>query len=306
MKLLTVLVGLAFLLGTVSSVRAGCPGTCGSSPLYPRTAVKTKENQPPADGPELIPFSVLSAARKAAYKERKRSTGKHYDVLPPVVLRPERIQWVKISATDVNRIVCSSGKITDVFYSAEKGVKVETAGHEAYLKLQVKVLPEGKVEYSSVPTEVYVVCGGNTYGFIGRPYRIPSRTIYLVNPAADASKNVQLYAGDIDKAVVSILKKVFSDQVPLGWERMDPVPIARNPLPDIHLCETARYRITGIGITVRVLTVTAKRGTRLMEKDLLRPEITVNPLAISVEKSSLHASESTRAVIIEKVPEVQS
>jgi len=304
MRSCAVIVGLAFLLGAVSSVWAGCPGTCGSSPLYMRTAVKTKK-QPPVE-PELIPFSVVSAARKASYKERKRSIGKHYDVLPPVVLRPERIQWVKISATDVNRIVCSSGKITDVFYSAEKGVKVETAGHEAYLKLQVKVLPNGKVEYSTVPTEVYIVCGGNTYGFIGRPYRIPSRTIYLVNPAADATRNTELYAGDVDKAVVLILKKVFSDRIPPSWERRDPLPIKKNPLPGIRLRETARYRITGVGITVRVLTVTAKRGTRLLEKDLLRPEITVNPVAISIEKTSLHASESTRAVIIEKVPEVQS
>ena len=95
--------------------------------------------------------------------------------------------------------------------------------------------------------------------------------------------------------MVSILKKVFSDRVPPGWERVDPVPIMKNPLPDVRLRETARYRITGIGITVRLLIVTAKREIRLMEKDLLRPEITVNPVAISIEKTGLHASESTRA-----------
>jgi len=305
MRWLPVIVCLV-LLSAASLVRAGCPGTCGAAPLPLKTSPGAEKNQSTAAGQELIPFSVVSAAREASYKEKKRSAGKHYDILPPVVLRPERIQWVKISATDVNRIVCASGKITDVFYSAEKGVKVETAGHEAYLKLQVKVLPDGKVEYSSVPTEVYITCGGNTYGFIGRPYRIPSRTIYLVNPAADASKNAELYAGDVDRAVVSILKKVFSDQIPPGWERRDPLPIGKNPLPDVRLRETARYRITGIGITVRVLTVTAKRGTKLLEKDLLHPEITVNPVAISIEKTNLHASETTRAVIIEKVPEVRS
>jgi len=172
MRWLPVIVLLLFLFETVP-VRAGCPGTCGVSPFPTRNTPKTTKNRPNDVGPELIPFSVMSAARKASYMERKRSAGKHYDVLPPVVLRPERIQWVRISATDVNRIVCSSGKITDVFYSAEKGVKVETAGHEAYLKLQVKILPDGKVEYSSIPTEVYIVCGGNTYGFIGRPYASP-------------------------------------------------------------------------------------------------------------------------------------
>ncbi|AEH45787.1 hypothetical protein Thein_1932 [Thermodesulfatator indicus DSM 15286] len=292
---------MIFLALPVSSF-AVCPG--GTCTPVTQGPAKTAEDQSDTVS-KIIPFSVIKAAQKAYYREKKRTAGKSYDVLPPVILRPERIQWIKISSTDVNRIVCTNGKITDVFYSVEKGIKVQTAGHEAYLKLQVKVLPDGKVEYSSIPTEVYVVCGGNTYGFIGRPYRIPSRTIYLVNPAADAAKNAELYAGDIDKAVVSILKKVFSDRIPPGWEKVDPVIMGKS-FSNIRLRELARYRITGIGITVRVLTITAKQKTRVLEKDLLRSDITVNPIAISLEKTNLSPSETTRAVIIEKIPEVQS
>ena len=298
-----ILILFGFLL-LLSPVYAACPGNVCADASGP-SGPAAHDRKTGTDESVLIPFSVLTAAKEASEAERKRTAGKNYDVPPPVVLRPERIQWVRISATDVNRIVCTGGRITDVFYSAEKGVKVEVAGHEAYLKLQVKVHPDGRVEYSSIPTEVYVICAGNTYGFIGRPRRIPSRTIYLVNPAAGAERNAEIYAGDVDRAVVKILREVFLDRIPPGWEREKP-GVLKSPIFGVEMDETARYRIPGVGIVVRVLTLRARSDLSISERDLLHPEITVNPVAISLEKTRLHASESVRAVIIEKIPEVRS
>ena len=281
---------------------AVCPNNvCTADP----SELAGNEKETYTEETSLVPFSVLRSAKSASEAERKRTAGKNYDAPPPVVLRPERVQWVRISATDVNRIVCTGGRITDVFYSAEKGVKVEIAGHEAYLKLQVKVHPDGRVEYSSIPTEVYIICAGNTYGFIGRPKRIPSRVIYLINPAAGAEKNARIYAGDVDRAVVRILREVFLDRIPPGWDRRYPQPV-KSPLPGLEISEIARYRIPGVGIVVRVLAIRARESVSLSEKDLLHPEITVNPVAISLEKTRLHGSETVRAVIIERLPEVRS
>ena len=86
----------------------------------------------------------------------------------PVEVHPERTVWVELSNTDLNRVVCSNGDISDVLFSQEKGIKVKTAGSDAYIKFMIQAAqtPDEKPERVNVPSEFYLVCAGETYSFI--------------------------------------------------------------------------------------------------------------------------------------------
>ncbi len=249
-----------------------------------------------------IPPTVQKAARQAL---RHSKPNYRYDVQSPVTLFPERVIWVRISATDANRIVCTSGRIVpeDVVTSKEKGVVIEVAknGYEAYLKLRARQdVATGKLEYPSVPVDVYVSCGGETYGFIGRPKKIPSRTIYLVSPSKNIDRGREsLKSTEVDRAVVEIWKHVLRNDIPSAWEEVRPRDISVR-VGGVLVRGQRSWRIPGVGVLVRELSVSATRQVRLRETDFLRSSLTINPFALLVEKPVLAPGERTRAIVLEK------
>ncbi len=229
----------------------------------------------------------------------------------PVEVHPEKTVWVELSNSDLNRVVCSNGEITDVLFSQEKGIRVKTAGSDAYIKfmMQTGTTPDDRPETVSVPAEFYLVCAGETFSFIGKPEPVPSRTIYLVSERAGIEEGKDSFQSDpFDQAVTRIIRTIFLDVLPPSWNlqrasgfRRLVVPTSRGTL---DLQEIGGWHIPGIGVTARLFQVQEieKREMQVMEKDLLFPEITTNPMAISLEDNLLSPSMPvTRAVILERL-----
>jgi len=263
--------------------------------------------------------SAATATRVDSKKKRKKtSPPKGIEVAEkiasqPVEVYPEKTVWIKLSNTDVNRVVCPAGPITYIFSSKEKGVITEIKEDEAYLKFNVKLNPNtGKPSYVWRPTEFHIRCAGQTYSFIGQPVMIRSRTIYLVSQRAKAAPDEQILKKDsLDSAIVAVVRAVFTGKVPPSWDTANPPegqPGALQPVSitktfedtTVRIKEKARWRIPGVPVIVRLFTLEPDSRVQVNEKLLLDPSITKNPVAISILDHVVASGRSTAAVIIER------
>ena len=228
----------------------------------------------------------------------------------PAEVHPEKTVYVELSNTDLNRVVCTGGEISDVLFSREKGIRVKTTGNDAFIKfmLQTGEKPGDRPETVSVPAEFYLVCAGETYSFIGKPEPVPSRTIYLVSQKANLQAGQENFqSSPFDQAVTRIIRTIFLGSIPSSWN-IEQRPFRRLVIPTrrgtLDLQETQAWRIPGAGVTARLFHVQGveKGEMQVLERDLLYPEITTNPIAVSIEDNLLSpAMPATRAVILERV-----
>ena len=275
-----------------------------------KTCTKTRETQiknsvkypaPPAS-------AVPRRTEQKLYKEfplRKIQTADRIASYP-VIVYPEKTVWLRLSNTDVNRIVCAKGEITYVFTSQEKGVVTEIKGDELYVKFKALLDSEtGSIKRIKTPTEFYIRCAGETYSFIARPRAIPSRSIYLESRKhlAKPSENI-LNKMSLDSAVAEVVRSVFLSRIPPSWQKKRNFTPLRVTLHtgtfSVRIIETAAYRIPGVPVLVRLFQLSSKSRIQLSEKLLLNPSITRNPLAISILDHVLTPT-GTPAVIIERI-----
>ncbi len=215
-------------------------------------------------------------------------------VVPPEVATP-----VYLSSSDINRIVCPS-YIKDVIYSKEKGLTVKIEGQNAFVKFLVT--KEGdKDEYSTTPTELYVLCGKETYNLIALPKRIPSRTITLSGGDRKASKNTSFFDGmPFEKKILSIIKSVYTEDIPDSFTVRDedrPFDLYKG----LKLTLVRTVRVEGEGLRVKEFTAQDAKNMELSEKDFLKTEITFSPVAIAIDKLRLSPGETARVLIVERV-----
>lgn len=215
------------------------------------------------------------------------------------MVTPEKTTMVKMSSSDVNRIVCPVD-IKDVVYSEEKGVQVKISGKNAFVKFLIKKLG-GKEMYSNIPADMYVVCGDKVYNIIAMPERIPSVNIYLEDKEQKIKDTLEKNATiPYEKKIVNYVKDFMSGRIP-PEATYNPVDKEYRLYQDIEIKEKGSYVIEGEGFTVRVFHVTGKKqGIEIKEKDFLRKEITQNPLAISLDKLKLNQGDRAVLLIIEK------
>src|SRR6185369_10942962 len=132
----------------------------------------------------------------------------------PTVVPPEVATKIRLSSSDLNRISCSS-EIKDALTSTEKGVVIKITGKDAFVKF--KVMKRGdKLVYSTTPTELYVVCGDETYSMVAVPQRVPSQTIRLSSGKERKIRaNAALYAGlPFEKMMLKAIQDVYTEQIP--------------------------------------------------------------------------------------------
>ncbi|MEM3580393.1 MAG: type-F conjugative transfer system secretin TraK [Candidatus Bathyarchaeia archaeon] len=211
---------------------------------------------------------------------------------------PEKTTMVKMSSTDVNRIVCPVD-IKDVVYSEEKGIQVKISGKNAFVKFLVKRLGT-KETYSTIPADIYVVCGDKVYSIIALPERIPSVTVYLEDRESKIKEVLEKNAAlPYERKIINYVREFSSGRVP-----PEAVYTATEKeyrlYQDLEIREKGSYRIEGEGLTVRVFHVVAKKAVEIREKDFLRKEITQNPLAISLDRLRLNQGDRAVLLIIEK------
>lgn len=216
---------------------------------------------------------------------------------------PEIATHVRLSSTDVNRVVCPS-EIHDVVFSKEKGVDVKVNGRNAFVKFLVKKEPGGKEEYSNTPTELFVVCGGDVYTLIAQPARIPSRTIRLSSGSEKRiEENIELMGSlPFEKKVLSVMKSMYTGDIPDSFlvKSVDEPVLTTNGL-DVRLKRVIEVEGEGLRGKEFSVKLNEKDTAKLTEKDFLHPAITKKPLGITLDKLRLDSpGDTARLFIVER------
>lgn len=220
----------------------------------------------------------------------------------PTVVLPEVTTNIRLSSSDMNRIACPSD-IKEALTSTEKGASIKITGKDAFVKFKVIKKPDGKFTYLTTPTEIYVVCGEETYSMIGFPQRIPSQTIRLSSGKEKKIKeNLSLYSGlPFEKKMLKAIREVYTENIPDSYSVSRPEKQFKS-FKEISLSLKRIVEIEGEGLRIKEFEA-ALKGTvpfKMSEKMFLRPEVAENPIAISLERHVLRPSEPARVFIVEQ------
>ena len=232
-------------------------------------------------------------------KEGKVVSGVYY------VVTPEKTTMINMSNVDINRIVCPVD-VQDVVYSEEKGVKVKVLGRNVFVKFQVRKVVEGekeKVEYSTTPVDIHVVCNGKVFPIIAVPKRIPSVLVYLEDKEAEIKERLEESKElSYEEKLARIVKEFFTGNVPLNAEFIKDEKkfhLYKNLVID----KKGTYVLEGEGIQVSFFEITyngEKLFVDLNERMFLKKELTARPLAVSLDRLKLKKGEKAVLLIIEK------
>lgn len=223
------------------------------------------------------------------------------------IVDPETVTAVKMSSSDINRIVCPVD-IKDVVYSEEKGLQVKISGKNAFVKFLIKKIGM-KEEYSKIPSDIYVVCGDKVYSIIAFPQRQPATTVYLQDKGQKVKEVIEKYSSmPIEKRIVELVRS-FSKDTPPEEAEFYPQKKEYKLYENLRILEKGKYVIPGEGIQIRIIDITAvslpkdAKFVEITEKDFLRAEITQTPLALSLDKLRLYKGDTARLLVIEKSKE---
>lgn len=252
--------------------------------------------------PTLVHATEPASLQKQKATAIEQSSEKTADGEFPTVVLPEATTSIRLSSSDMNRISCPSD-IREALTSTEKGLTIKITGKDAFVKF--KVTKKGdKFSYSTTPTELYVVCGEDTFSMIAFPQRIPSQTIRLTSGKERKIKdNLSLYAGlPFEKKVLKAIKDVFTENLP------DSYSISRKEkritsFREILLTLKRIVEIEGEGLRIKEYEATLRGEVpefKMNEKLFLRTELAENPIAISLERHVLRPGDSSRVFVVEQ------
>ena len=268
------------------------------------TAVATKPMQQTQPGQPAVKTQAASSAPwtlDSGFSEQELLSD---TVSMAQKVPPEIATQVRLSNSDINRVICPVD-IKDVIYSEEKGLTVNLSGKNAFVKFLV-VRKDGKEMYSSMPSELYFVCDGSVYTMIAVPARIPAQTVQLVpGKAGTARKNMELY-GELpfEKKIMAIVKRVYTNDVPDSFTKTL-VNKKMDIFKDLDVILRAIYAIDGEGLRVKEFEVRIAPASTLgsisfKESDFLRTDISLHPVAVSVESMTLKKGETSRVFMVER------
>lgn len=220
----------------------------------------------------------------------------------PTVVLPEVTTSVRLSSSDMNRISCPTD-IREALTSTEKGLTIKITGKDAFVKF--KVTKKGdKFAYSSTPTELYVVCGDETFSMVIFPQRVPSQTIRLTSGKERKIKeNLSLYAGlPFEKKALKAIKDVYTENIP------DSYSVSRREkrffsFREILLTLKRTVDIEGEGLRIKEYEASLRGENtefKLNEKMFLKTEYAENPVAISLERHILRTGDTSRIFVVEQ------
>jgi conjugal transfer pilus assembly protein TraK len=252
--------------------------------------------------PTLVQATEPTSLQKQKATAIEQSAEKTADGEFPTVVLPEATTSIMLSSSDMNRISCPSD-VREALTSTEKGLTIKITGKDTFVKF--KVTKKGdKFSYSTTPTELYVVCGEDTFSMIAFPQRIPSQTIRLTSGKERKIKdNLSLYAGlPFEKKVLKAIKDVFTENLP------DSYSISRKEkritsFREILLTLKRTVDIEGEGLRIKEYEATLRGEVpefKMNEKLFLRTELAENPIAISLERHVLRSGDSSRVFVVEQ------
>lgn len=249
---------------------------------------------------------MLPVLTFAANSEKRETAAQTVTDIPegefPTVVLPEVTTNVRLSSSDMNRIACPND-IKEALTSTEKGASIKITGKDAFVKFKVIKKPDGKFAYLTTPTEIYVVCGDETYSMIGFPQRVPSQTIRLSSGKEKKIKeNLSIYSGlPFEKKMLKAIREVYTENVP------DSYSVTRaekqfKSFKELSLTLKRIVDIEGEGLRIKEFEASLK-GTipfKMNEKMFLRTEVAENPIAVALEHHVLRPGEPARLFIVEQ------
>ncbi len=220
----------------------------------------------------------------------------------PTVVLPDATTSVRLSSSDMNRISCPTD-IREALTSSEKGLTIKITGKDAFVKF--KLTKKGdKFAYSSTPTELYVVCGDETFSMVIYPQRVPSQTIRLTSGKNRKIKeNLSLYSGlPFEKKALKAIKDVYTENIP------DSYSVSRREkrffsFREILLTLKRTLDIEGEGLRIKEYEASLRGEAtefKMNEKMFLKTELAENPVAISLERHILRTGDTSRVFVLEQ------
>jgi conjugal transfer pilus assembly protein TraK len=256
----------------------------------------------------LIPVLAQAAENGAVQKLKngnEQIAAQPADGEFPTVVLPQVTTSIRLSSSDMNRISCAAD-IREALTSTEKGLTIKITGKDAFVKFKVTKKGE-KFVYSTTPTELYVVCGDETFSMVIFPQRIPSQTISLTSGRERKIKeNLSLYAGlPFEKKLLKAIKDIYTGNIP------DSYSVVRqgkqfDMYREIYLTLKRTVDIEGEGLRIKEYEISLRGDTRefkLNEKMFLKTELAENPVAISLEHHILRVGDTSRLYFMEQKSE---
>ena len=254
--------------------------------------------------PEII--QSISIPAKAPKKQKQTYNPDQFFGHADIMVLPEITTKVILSSTDINRITCDDGPIKDVVYSKEKGLSVKINNSNAFVKF-LAVKKRNELRYPEKPVELYFICGPDAavYTVIAVPEKVPAQNIRLVSKKKRLKKNLSLFEGiPFEKKVLMLTKYAFQENIPESFtvRKADKKKYLSR---DLNISLRRTIIAEGEGIQLKEYLVSIKQGSSrqkmtLEEKYFLLPELTENPIGITLEKTSLTKGETGRLFVVEK------
>jgi len=224
-----------------------------------------------------------------------------------VTALPDQRSAIRLSNRDINHIVCTGGDVEDVKFSAEKGLAVEKAGSDAWIKFMVKETDDaGHVTrtYVTTPSEFFVSCNGAIYSLYAEPADIPAQTVTLVPGSAQRARANQDLLGPLveEERAVSVTLAMLQDRVPASFTVVAPEAgdITLAGLPSALLRERRRVEIDGAGLSASEYIVTANGVLDLDERLLLDRRLGARIFAVSADRLALKPGEIARIIVVRR------
>jgi conjugal transfer pilus assembly protein TraK len=216
-----------------------------------------------------------------------------------VVLDPERPAAVEMSNRDINRIVCAGGDFEDFKFSGEKGIVVEAAGENAFVKFQIVEIGSER-QYVTARSEFFFRCGGEMFTVFGNPRDIPAQTIFLGRLSAGGKANAALFnpMSDEERAV-SITRAVLKEETGVAISRVAlDEPYEDGIIAGADVRRRQHFLIEGSGMRAAEFLVRASRDLFLNEMMFVGRTFGPSIYAVTVEQPQLKAGEVGRVVIV--------
>ena len=269
---------------------------------YPSTITGSKMAKKPSEKKGKSPVYDTASVPETNLEELQGSLEKsdYKGILPDV---PTAVQ---LSASDVNRVTCINGAITDVIYSQEKGLYVKYSGKDAFVKFQVvSTGDKSKLSYSTTPTEIYFVCGDRVYSIIALPKRIPSQQVRLSNAVLNKIKQNKEFFADMpyEQRLTTIIQRAYKDEFEDSWT-IEGVNKTIDAFRNYHVTHFRNVVIDGEGIIlkeyhVRYTDTQYPEGGRIEEKMFLNKDLASNTVAVALDKTIVKPHELVRLFIVE-------
>lgn len=217
------------------------------------------------------------------------------------VVMPEVVTPVVLSNTAINRIACTNGAITDVFFSEEKGVKVTRSNDSAFIKFLIKVNPGGREEHVSAQSEFFVVCDGVIYTLVANPQPGPATTVRLSSPIKKKmDANMDLVAGMADEErIVFMLRSAMTDNIPESFT-VESTHGSLKVYSEMMIEKARVVRAEGTGLRLTEYVVTSNQDLDLIETAFIRTEFGDDIAGVMVDPPHLTKGRSGRLLIVER------